>query len=88
MRKNQPLAKLKPLLKTQQDDARLRIQVGAIIERVSKIARGEIAGDPQVLGVQLRANELLLRKALPDLSSVEMTGEGGGPLTITINKIA
>ena len=87
MRKNQPLAKLQPLMKTQQDDARLRIQVGAIITRVQKIANGEIEGDPATLGVQLRANELLLRKALPDLSSVEMTGEAGGPLTITINKV-
>lgn len=88
MPRPQSVGKVRELLKTQQDDARSRIQVGAIIERVSKIARGEIAGDPQVLGVQLRANELLLRKALPDLSSVEMTGAEGGPLTITINKIA
>lgn len=88
MPKNQRHAAIQPLLKTAQMEARSRIQVGNIIARVQKIASGEIVGDPQVLGVQLRANELLLRKALPDLSSVEMSGPEGGPLTITINKIA
>jgi hypothetical protein len=78
---------VRALIKSQQDDARARIQVGNVIERVKRIAAGEAEGDPATLAVQLRASELLLRKTLPDLSSVEMTGAEGGPLTITINKI-
>jgi hypothetical protein len=35
----------------------------------------------------MRATEMLLRKALPDLSSIEMSGPEGGPLTITIKKV-
>ncbi len=88
MPRSKALNEVGELLKREQTAARARIQAGKIIERVAKISAGEIVGDPQVLGVQLRASELLLRKALPDLSSVEMTGEAGGPLTITIKKIA
>ena len=88
MRKTQPLAKLQPLLKSQQDDARTRIQVGRAIETVQKMLHGEIVVDPATMNARVAAARLLLSKALPDLSSVEMTGEGGGPLTITINKVA
>jgi hypothetical protein len=87
MRKNQPVDKVRPLLKTQQDDARTRIQVGRLIQRAAAIAAGEIIADPALLGVQMRATEMLLRKALPDLSSIEMSGPEGGPLTITIKKV-
>jgi hypothetical protein len=76
------------LLETQQKDARARIQVGNLIERAARIAAGEIVGDPQQLAVQMRATEMLLRKALPDLSSIEMKGEVDQSLTITIKKVA
>jgi hypothetical protein len=88
MPRAQPIDKVRALLKTQQDDARARIQVGRAVETVQKIMGGEIVGEPAMLNVRLAAAKTLLQKTLPDLSSVEMTGEGGGPLTITINKIA
>ena len=87
MPRSKALSEVGELLKREQVAARAKIQAGKIIERVGKIAAGEVQGDAALLGVQLRASELLLRKALPDLSSVEMTGEAGGPLTITINKV-
>jgi hypothetical protein len=74
------------LLPGQQDDARARIQVGVLVSRAARIAAGEIEGDPAALGVQLRATEMLLRKALPDLSSIEMNANVDGALTITIVK--
>lgn len=74
------------LRKLAQNDARSKIKVGVLIERAARIAIGEIREEPALLAVQMRATEMLLRKALPDLSSVEMTGMDGGPLKITIIK--
>lgn len=76
------------MLITAQSEARTRIQVGTLIARAAKIAAGEIIGDPQMLGVQMRATEMLLRKALPDLSSIEMKANVDGTLNITIRKEA
>lgn len=87
MPRSQAASEAGELLKSEQVRARAKIQVGAIIDRFQKIHRGEVVGDPQTLGVQIRAGEVLLRKALPDLSSVEMSGPGGGELTITIKKV-
>jgi hypothetical protein len=84
----QPLERTQEILKTAQVEARSRIQVGKLIQRAAAIAAGEIVADPALLGVQMRATEMLLRKALPDLSSIEMSGPEGGPLTITIKKVA
>lgn len=88
MPRAQSLDRSHEILKTAQAEARSKIQVGILIERAAKIARGEVVGDPAALGVQMRATEMLLRKALPDLSSVEMSGPGGGDLVITVKKIA
>lgn len=87
MPKNQPIAKVKPLLKSQQADARTRIRVGMVIDTVQKMALGELPCDPQTMNARIAAARLLLAKALPDLSSVEMTGAEGGPVQITINKL-
>jgi len=76
------------MLLSAQKEARTRIQVGTLIARAAKIAAGEIIGDPQILGVQMRATEMLLRKALPDLSSIEMKGNVDGTLNITIKKVS
>lgn len=76
----------KLLLSTEQIRARSKIQVARIVQEVGKIADGEFT-DPQHANTRLAAAKLLLAKALPDLSSVEMTGAAGGPLTITINKL-
>ncbi len=90
MPQKQPIkdSTVQEILKTAQSEARSRIKVGQIIDRMGKIHRGEIVADAAVLNAQIRAGEVLLRKALPDLSSVEMSGPEGGPLTITINKVA
>jgi len=50
---------------------RERIKAGEIIERMQRCALGEI----EMTATQIRAAETLLRKALPDLSSVEYKGE-------------
>ena len=47
-----------------------RIRVSYLVTRLTKHVRGEV----ELSATQLRAAEILLRKALPDLASVEHTG--------------
>jgi hypothetical protein len=88
MPRAQPVAKVRELLRTQADDARAKIQVGRAIETVQKMLHGEIVVEPALMNARIAAAKLLLSKALPDMSSVEISGEDGGPLQININKVA
>lgn len=49
---------------------RQRIQVTQLINRLQKCANGEVEMTP----TQIRAAEIVLKKALPDLSAVEHSG--------------
>jgi hypothetical protein len=53
------------------EDTRLRIKVGNILNRLEKAYNGEI----ELSQTQVNIAKLLLAKVLPDLSSVEHTGE-------------
>ena len=53
------------------EDTRAKIQVGNIITYL----HGHIEGVKELSATQLKACEILLRKALPDLTSVEVSGE-------------
>jgi hypothetical protein len=66
------------------DKTRKKIQATQLIKRLTSHALGELEKpmDPS----QVRAAEILLKKTIPDLSNVEMTGEGGGPLSVNIVK--
>jgi hypothetical protein len=55
---------------------RERIRTSMLINRLSNHAAGRIKMEAS----QVRAAEVLLKKCLPDLSSTEHTGEGGGPI--------
>jgi hypothetical protein len=57
---------------------RERIATSQLINRLNKIANGELTVDP----IQLRAIEIALRKTLPDLSAVEYTGDVAQPFAI------
>jgi hypothetical protein len=57
--------------KQHQDETRARIQTTQLINRLQKQADGEVELTP----MQMKAIEILLRKALPDLSAVELSGE-------------
>jgi len=54
-----------------QDIVRERIQVSAIVTRLQK----HVAGKLEMSATQIRAAEILLKKKLPDLQSIEHTGE-------------
>lgn len=63
-------------------DARTRakIQTSQLVNRLNAIGMGEADCSP----TQMKAIEILLRKSLPDLTSVALTGGEGGPVQITV----
>ncbi|MEI5996816.1 hypothetical protein H3V53_06260 [Paraburkholderia bengalensis] len=63
------------LRKTHQDDVRLKIKTSQLINRLQDHALGKLK---DLSPTQLRAIEVLLKKAIPDLSSVDMA-VGGKP---------
>jgi hypothetical protein len=67
--------------KTHQDEIRSKIQVSQLLNRVHKYALGELS-DEEVSSNRLNAIKLLLSKALPDLSSVEITGDAENPVAV------
>lgn len=61
-------------------DVRARIQTSMLLRRLNKHVLGELELSP----TQVRSAEILLRKSLPDLSSIEHVGADGSPLAIEI----
>lgn len=73
--------------KRQQDQTRAAIQTTQLIKRLQDFALGKKAVD--IDAIRLRAIEVLLKKSLPDLSTVTMQGdEDGGALQIVIRRHA
>ena len=66
-----------------QDDVRAKIQVSNLITRVNKYAMGDLTDD-DISPNRLNAIKLLLSKALPDLSSVQHTGDAQNPINHVI----
>lgn len=64
------------LNKLHQADVRAKIQTSQLINRLTDHAHGKV----ELTNTQVRAIEILLKKTIPDLSAVEMTGEDGGPV--------
>lgn len=69
--------------KTHQDEVRAKIQTSNLITRVQKYANGELS-DEDISPNRLNAIKLLLNKSLPDLQSVEITGDSENPLAVTV----
>lgn len=76
-----------PLLKHRQEQVRAQIQATKLITSLQEIALGLKEFDPKVAAVQVRAATTLLAKTLPDLSSVSLTGEDGGPLQVLVQTL-
>jgi hypothetical protein len=72
------------LRKHHQDDVRMKIQASQLVNVLQNHALG--LTDSEITPTRLKAIEILLRKSVPDLSAVEMTGPEGGPLAM-IGKI-
>jgi hypothetical protein len=63
--------------KVQIDDlTRTRIRTTQLLNRLQDHADGKV----ELTNSQVKAVEILLRKSLPDLSAVQLTGSEGGPV--------
>jgi hypothetical protein len=58
------------LRKKHQDEVRTKIQTSQLINRLENYALSD--DQPEISSGRLKAIEILLKKALPDLSSIEM----------------
>lgn len=65
-----------------QDEVRARIQVSQLINVLEGQALGTAA--EEITPTRMKAIELLLRKSLPDLSSIALTGGDGGAIQIVM----
>jgi hypothetical protein len=70
-------AKLNP---RHQQLIRDKIQAGLLVERLTECALGSLELSAQ----QMRAIEILLKKSVPDLSSVELTGDADAPVLLKV----
>ena len=65
--------------KLHQDDVRKKIQASQLINVLQDHA---LMGIGEISPTRMKAIEILLKKSLPDLSSVEITGDADSPLNL------
>lgn len=70
-------AKLNP---RHQQLIRDKINSGLLVERLTECALGQL----ELTSQQMKAIEILLKKSVPDLSSVEMTGDADAPVLLKV----
>jgi hypothetical protein len=68
--------------KMHQDDVRAKIKTSQLINRLTNHALGTV----DLSATQVRAIEVLIRKTLPDLQAVELSGEDGGAIAVAVFK--
>ena len=73
-------ARKRPLTQPKVDEMRRRIQSTLLLKRLEQHSLGETEMTPS----QIQAARILLDKTIPNLQSVEMTGEGGGPVQLGV----
>ena len=73
-----------PLTSSKLDEMRRRIQATLLLKKLEE----HVLEGAEMKASQIKAAEVLLRKVIPDLSNVEMTGADGGPVqTVTEIKL-
>lgn len=70
----------RPINKLHQEDVRKKIQVSQLINVLQNHALGE---SEDLSPTRMKAIEILLRKSMPDMASVQVSGDGGGPIEVT-----
>jgi hypothetical protein len=71
----------------QQDQTRAAIQTSQLINRLQNYALGKTEKGDKTVEIdagRLRAIEILLRKTLPDVSAVTLSGDAERPLEINV----
>jgi uncharacterized protein YjiS (DUF1127 family) len=66
------------LRKMHQDDVRAKIQASQLLNRLTDHALGDVELEP----TQVRAIEILLKKVLPDLQAIELSGDEDNPVEV------
>jgi hypothetical protein len=62
-----------------QEDVRAKIQASQLINVLQNHA---LTGGGEMSPTRMKAIEILLKKSLPDLSSVELSGKDGGAIIV------
>ena len=69
-------ARNRPLSEPKLEEMRRRIKATLLLKRLED----HVLNGDEMKASQIRAAETLLRKVIPDLSSVQHSGEGGGDI--------
>lgn len=64
---------------TRMAEIRAQIDAGKLVKRLSNHAHGE----DEMTSTQIKAAEILLRKCVPDLTAVELSGDADNPVAVT-----
>lgn len=64
------------------EEARKKIQTSQLINRLAD----HVDGKNDMTRTQIRAAEILLRKSIPDLSSIDLQADVSGKFTLKLNK--
>jgi hypothetical protein len=73
----------RPMGKLHQDDVRKKIQVSQLINVLENHALSD--DEKELSASRLKAIQILLNKSLPDLSSMQLTGDDDKPLVVEHN---
>jgi hypothetical protein len=69
----------RPMGKLHQDDVRAKIQAGQLVKTLQDHALGDTA---ELSQSRLKAIEILLRKSIPDLQAIALTGDPDKPVEL------
>lgn len=68
--------------RTGDDNTRAKIQTTQLVKRLQSNAMGDL--EPELSVGRLKAIEILLRKSLPDLAAVTISGDPNKPVKLVI----
>lgn len=64
--------------KTHQDDVRAKIKTSQLVNRLEQHALSDL----ELSATQIKAIEVLIRKTLPDLAAIQLSGDENNPVRI------
>ena len=70
--------------KTHQEEVRLKIQASQLINVLQKHALGDEEDGKELNQSRIKAIEILLRKSIPDLSAVSISGDDDKPVRFAV----
>lgn len=70
----------RPIGKLHQEDVRRKIQTSQLINVLQDHA---LSGDGEISPTRMKAIEILLKKSLPDLTAVQLSGDADNPVLVS-----